>query len=244
MFVLTTRESNSIAPSILITGGVHGYETSGVQGALAFLEGYAEHYQQWFNFIVAPCISPWGYATINRWNPSAIDPNRFFVAESPAPECAALIAFLQPHLPAILAHIDLHETTDTDESEYRPALAARNGEHYIPESIPDGFYLVADSDNPVNAFQTAIIDRVRNVTQIAPADCNGEIIGVTTSQEGVIDYPVQQLGLCAGMTGCRYTTTTEVYPDSERSTDAICNAAQVAAICGGLDYLLDQFPRL
>ena len=45
MFVLTTRESNSIAPSILITGGVHGYETSGVQGALAFLEGYAEHYQ-------------------------------------------------------------------------------------------------------------------------------------------------------------------------------------------------------
>jgi len=27
----------------------------------------------------------------------------------------------------VLMHIDLHETTDTDETEFRPALAARDG---------------------------------------------------------------------------------------------------------------------
>ena len=63
-------------PTILITGGVHGYETSGVHGALLFIETSLKFYESHFNFIVAPCVSPWGYETINRWNPKAIDPNR------------------------------------------------------------------------------------------------------------------------------------------------------------------------
>lgn len=29
----------------------------------------------------------------------------------------------------VLMHIDLHETTDTDDSEFRPALAVREGSH-------------------------------------------------------------------------------------------------------------------
>lgn len=37
---------------MLITGGVHGYETSGVQGALLFLEQKAKHYSQHFNIFV------------------------------------------------------------------------------------------------------------------------------------------------------------------------------------------------
>jgi len=48
----------------------------------------------------------------------------------------------------ITAHLDLHETTDTDESEFRPARAARDGEAWTPGYIPDGFYLVADSAEP------------------------------------------------------------------------------------------------
>ena len=46
-------------PSVLVTGGVHGYETSGVQGALAFLETEAQRYADRFNICVAPCVSPW-----------------------------------------------------------------------------------------------------------------------------------------------------------------------------------------
>src|SRR3546814_5942027 len=127
-------------------------------------------------------------------------------------------------------HGDLHETTDSDESEFRPALAARDGQPYEPVDIPDGFYLVDDSANPQRAFQQAVIDAVAKVTHIAPADADGRIIGSPVVAPGVIEYDVGRLGLCAGITGARYTTTTEVYPDSPRATPEQCNAAQMAAV--------------
>jgi hypothetical protein len=135
-------------------------------------------------------------------------------------------------------HIDLHETTDTDESEFRPALAARDGVTYEPGAIPDGFYLVDDSEHPQPAFQQAIIDAVAKVTHIAPADERGEIIGSPTVAPGVIEYPLKRLGLCGGITDARYKTTTEVYPDSPRATPEQCNAAQVAAVCAAIDFAL------
>lgn len=51
-------------PTILVTGGVHGYETSGVQGSLLFLQTRAAVYLTHFNMVVAPCVSPWGYEHI------------------------------------------------------------------------------------------------------------------------------------------------------------------------------------
>jgi hypothetical protein len=42
------------------------------------------------------------------------------------------------------------------------------------------------------------------------------------------------------MTNARYTTTTEVYPDSPRATPEQCNAAQVAAAVGAIEYLLEH----
>jgi hypothetical protein len=48
------------------------------------------------------------------------------------------------------------------------------------------------------------------------------------------------LGLCCGVTNALYATTTEVYPDSPRASPEQCNRAQVAAITGGLDFLLKQ----
>ena len=226
------------APWALVTGGVHGYETSGVQGALAFLHGPAERWLDRINLVVAPCVSPWGYEVVNRWNPRAIDPNRSFVSDSPAEECAALMKLVARIGGPFLLHIDLHETTDSDENEFRPALAARDGVAYEPGLIPDGFYTVGDTENPQPEFQAAIIEAVRAVTHIAPADERGQIIGSDVVQPGVILYAFEALGLCAGITGARYTTTTEVYPDSDRATPEICNAAQVAAVCAALDHAL------
>src|SRR5262249_25642638 len=65
-------------PLVLVTGGVHGYETSGVKGALQFLESESGKYASRVNLLVAPCISPWSYETINRWNPQTENPNREF----------------------------------------------------------------------------------------------------------------------------------------------------------------------
>jgi hypothetical protein len=43
-----------------------------------------------------------------------------------------------------LLHIDLHETTDSDETEFRPALSARDGKPFEPGEI-GWIYTVADS---------------------------------------------------------------------------------------------------
>ncbi len=225
-------------PTALVTGGVHGYETSGVMGALEFLEAHAEAFAGRLNLMVVPCVSPWAFERINRWNRDAVDPNRNFRSDGPSREASALVDRVAPLRGSILVHIDLHETTDSDESEFRPALAARDGKTYEPDGIPDGFYLVDDSENPQPAFQQAINAAVSQVTHIAPADAEGLIIGSAVVAPGVIEYPVVALGLCAGISGARFTTTTEVYPDSPRATDSQCNAAQVVAIRAALEHAL------
>lgn len=69
------------------------------------------------------------------------------------------------------------------------------------------------------------------------------IIGSPVVAPGVIEYAMSSLGLCAGITGARYTTTTEVYPDSPRTTADACNAAQVAAVRAALDFALAHADR-
>ena len=61
---------------------------------------------------------------------------------------------------------------------------------------------------------------------------------VDLAARGVINYPVRELGLCAGITDAKYVTTTEVYPDSPRATPQQCDDAQVAAVRAALDYAL------
>jgi hypothetical protein len=225
-------------PAILITGGVHGYETSGVQGAIRFLQSAAEPFQDAFNFVVLPCISPWGYETINRWNPLTVDPNRSFYENSPAQESSAVMQYMKTLGIEFLAHVDLHETTDTDNSEFRPALSARDAIEQKNWNIPDGFYLVGDSSKPQASFQKAIIASVEKVTHIAPADSEDKLIGVPLAQVGVINYAARDLGLCMGLTDAPYVITTEAYPDSPLVDDENCIIAQVAVISGALNYLM------
>ncbi len=240
LFAVKTRNWNPDLPAVLITGGVHGYETSGVQGALRFLRTAADRMAHHFNFVGMPCISPWGYETINRWNPNAVDPNRSFRPDSPSEEAAAVMNHLDSLGVEFIAHFDLHETTDTDNSEFRPALAARDAVSHDIWDVPDGYYGVGDTARPAFDFQTAIIKSVEKVTHIAPPT-DDKIIGEPLEQWGVINYDAGPLGLCMGVTKATYVTTTEMYPDSPKATDEICIDAQVAAITGGLDYVVRQY---
>jgi len=238
LFAIRSRGWSAARPIALVTGGVHGYETSGVHGALRFADRHMADYAGRLDVLVVPCVSPWAYERIHRWNPQAIDPNRSFRENSPALESAALWRLIAPLRERVLVHVDLHETTDSDETEFRPALAARDGTVLEPGTIPDGFYLVDDSERPQPEFQQAVIAAVAKVTHIAPADDKGEIIGSRVVSPGVIEYALKQLGLCAGITDATYKTTTEVYPDSPRATPEQCNVAQVVAVRAALDYAL------
>jgi hypothetical protein len=239
LFAVRSRDWKSGRPVVLVTGGVHGYETSGVQGALQWIATEFARHSESVNLLMLPCVSPWGYETINRWNPDALDPNRQFRAGSPAAEAALAMACVAGQAPHVDAHVDLHETTDTDNSEFGPAKAGRDGTAFNPHDIPHGFYTVGDSERPAPDFQRAVIEAVRRVTPIAEPDERGLLIGTPMTQPGVINYPKRALGLCGGMTDARFVTTTEVYPDGPTATPAECNAAQVATVTAAIAYLLD-----
>jgi len=253
LFAVKSKQWKDAKPTLLVTGGVHGYETSGVQGALLFLETQAAKYTEQVNILVAPCISPWAYEHIERWNADLKDPNRSFKKGNETEESAALISYIDSlNVKEWACHLDLHETTDSDKTEFRPAKAAEGGSTYKDGIIPDGFYLVGDSEDPQLDFLQAIIDGVEKVTHIAPEKV---ICGESVAKEGIILFPTKSLGLCGslslglcrGITGGTYATTTEVYPDSPKATGEICNEAQVAALVAALDFVLgpqtEDIPR-
>jgi len=241
LFVIQSLHWQADKPCMLITGGVHGYETSGVHGALLFLQSTTAKEDD-VNLVMAPCVSPWSYEHIQRWNINCKDVNRSFKEGSETEESSALLSYLRTlkDVQKWTCHIDLHETTDTDETEFRRAKAAEAGLMYEPGSIPDGFYLAGVTENGQLDFQEAIITSVRSVTHIAPPDDKGNIISVPIVKEGIILIPAKSLGLCSSAVDATYSTTTEVYPDSTRATDEICNRAQVAAIVGALDYVISN----
>ncbi len=224
-------------PTVLVTGGVHGYETSGVHGALQWIAKEFDRHAESVNLLILPCISPWAYETINRWNPDALDPNRHFKPGSPVAECALALACVAANCASVDLHVDLHETTDTDNSEFGPAKAARDAKPEQWHDIPDGFYLVGDTGRPEPEFQRALIDAVRRVTHIAEPDEQGCIIGMPLQQPGVISFAIRSLGLCNGMSNARFVTTTEVYPDSAGVSAEECNEAQGVVVTAAIGYL-------
>ena len=241
-------------PWVLVTGGTHGYETSGVLGALRFLFTRAKTYLPQMNVVVVPCICPWGYERIERWVATAVDPNRSFGRPFDdtnvdmsvrTKETIMLMKFLdsinEDKSMHWLCHLDLHETTDTDSSEFCPAKAARDGELEYDAHIPDGFYLVGDTVDAQLDWYNSIIAAVEKVTHIAPADQDNTLIGEPVVSPGVILVPKKKLGLCAGgaVTGAKYVVTTEVYPDSDRTNPEECILAQVEAVSAGFNYLIE-----
>jgi hypothetical protein len=262
LFCIKTRDWDTAKPCVLVTGGVHGYELSGVQGALLFAQTEMPKYASEFNVVVCPCVSPWGYECIQRWSARGVDPNRSIraaAADCPTEETAALVSLIESlggrGADRWRMHMDCHETTDTDVTEFQPARSSRDGEQLDDEGIPDGFYLVGDAEKPQTAWHEAIIDRVRAVTHIAPPDNEGNICELPVVADGIIVVPVQKLNLCSSVTGATFATTTEVYPDSGQNRSASlpdgaavhssvtsdqCNRAQVAAVTAGLDFIVQQ----
>jgi len=239
LYGLLSADWSAELPTALITAGVHGYETGGIYAAIEFLESGFKEYAGKFNLVVVPCVSPWGYETNNRWNPYTVDPNRSFVNEE-AEESALLKNFVASIAGKIAIHIDLHETTDRDKTVFRPALAARDGKDIPIEEIPQGFYLVGDEDRPELGFQKAMINAVEKITLIAPPDSEGEILGKPAVSHGVILYPMRELGLSGILTDAPFHSTTEIYPDGTWMTPQASVAGQLAAIRGGLDYVLSH----
>jgi protein MpaA len=97
--------------TVLLTAGMHGDEPAGVEAVLRWLE--CAPVQRWrVNWLVLPCLNPYGWAHQQRTNATGQDINRQFRNTSRCPE-VQLIKHLTRRLPLLLA-MDFHEDSDAD----------------------------------------------------------------------------------------------------------------------------------
>ena len=236
-------------PNIIVTGGTHGYEESGVYGALEFLEEDVPKYIDQFNFMVFPCISPFAFEVNQRWTHNAWDPNRSFDRSKPyVPEAQLVMDVLdKAHKRAgrdFAAAVDLHETPDRDKTMMPPQYR-RYGINLTADDIliPDGYYLISHVDNKAPEMAQRIVDMVRKVTPIAPdPEIHGDenIDGVVVSQGSDPTHQGLNQHYMKTMSDNAFTTEIypEIHPEPRGSKEAI--AAQRATVHGVLDYLINQ----
>ncbi len=101
------------APTVFLSGGMHGEEPAGVEGVLQWLE--SGEWARWrVNWFVFPCINPYGWERNQRTNAQRRDINRQFRGANDTPEML-LVKRLVIHK-RFLFSIEFHE--DVDASGY------------------------------------------------------------------------------------------------------------------------------
>jgi len=79
------RTVSKHAPTVLLTGGMHGEEPAGVEGVLRWLE--SDRWRKYpVNWLVFPCINPYGWERNQRRNRQNRDINRQFCRRTNTPE--------------------------------------------------------------------------------------------------------------------------------------------------------------
>ncbi len=177
------------------------------------------------NLLVAPCISPWAYERIHRWNPRGDRPEPFVPREQPGWRIGGAVRLVAPLRDRLLVHVDLHETTDTDESEFRPALAARDGKPFEPDG-DSGRVLSGRRCRAARSRSSSRRSSMRSRrSRISRrADAQGRDHRLAPGRAGRDRYRAAQARPRAPASPTRATRpTTEVYPDSPRATPEQCN---------------------
>ena len=79
------RTVSKRAPTVLLSGGMHGEEPAGVEGVLRWLE--SDRWRKYpVNWLVFPCINPYGWERNQRRNRQHRDINRQFRFSTSTPE--------------------------------------------------------------------------------------------------------------------------------------------------------------
>ena len=144
---------------VLISAGMHGDEPSGIETICTFLESkvYKSYLNQW-DFIILPCINPYGFEHDTRENQDNKDLNRLFKLDSPPLE-VKLTQSIFEQLNFNLT-LELHEDSDSQ-----------------------GYYLFQKSNKPLGVgFGHKINESVR---EIIPINLNQKIDGMP-AEKGLI----------------------------------------------------------
>lgn len=166
------RQINSAKPSLIITGGVHGYEPSGIEACLQLIEAGAPNIRERANVFIYPCVTPAAYRINHRWTIGADDTNRGFIEGSPVAEAALLMARVKSLNVSFAMATDCHETPPADR-QIRRQRAERYGTELLgdPDLLPNGFHLMVPDTallrKNVQECARAIISAVGAITPIA-----------------------------------------------------------------------------
>ncbi|SHO58622.1 hypothetical protein [Vibrio quintilis] len=221
LYYLKNKNWQNGHPVILLTGGVHGQDCSSISGILSFLETAAQKYTKHFNLLCVPCVSPRSYETSNIQDPHAYDPDCHFYTASPCEESSHVIQLIAAYTSKIIAHFDLQETS--------PETTISGPDTNIKTSRRP-FSLITDTENPQYPFQKAIMASAQQVLQTGLSEIS--------DTSGVSHIAMKALRRCNSLTSCYFRTTTRVCPDELTSEQ--CDDVQVAAITGGLDFILNH----
>lgn len=112
-FFCVRRDIARDAPTVLLTGGMHGEEPAGVEAVLRWLE--SGQWMKWrVNWFALPCINPYGWERHQRTNAQRCDINRQFRNSSDCPEAELVKQLVRGK--KFLFSIEFHE--DVEASGY------------------------------------------------------------------------------------------------------------------------------
>lgn len=134
------------APTVFLTGGMHGEEPAGVEGVLRWLE--SDRWKKYpVNWLVLPCINPYGWERNYRRNRQRRDINRQFRERTDTPEAELIKRLVKGR--RFLFSMEFHE--DVDATGFY-LYELRRQPPYIGESILDAVARIT----PIN--RDAVID--------------------------------------------------------------------------------------
>jgi len=100
-----------VAPTVLLTAGMHGEEPAGVEAVLQWLE--SDGWDRWpVNWMILPCINPYGWERNQRRNEQRRDINRQFRGVTDCREANLVKKLVRGQ--QFLISLEFHEDSDGD----------------------------------------------------------------------------------------------------------------------------------
>ena len=168
------NDKSGCSRRVLLSAGIHGEEPAGVYALLRFMENYIRCFDDDFEFLIFPCINPFGFEHNSRHNAQGIDTNREFKDDTGCIESSLVIRELKRLNRHFVCTIDLHETD--------PNFV---GEEFTRGDNPTEFYMwevCPDKEARIGHLVTRIMERFVPV-------CKWDTVYKDRNSGGVIWYP-------------------------------------------------------
>lgn len=144
--------NNGSKNTVLIFGGIHGDELSGITSSINFIENYKlNKISKDFNYIIIPVVNPWGYEYNIRFNSLGVDINTDFAPGKFDTQEAEIIFNAYDNLNPYIV-IDNHE--DNWQSKNYFFIYNKKSEEHMRKFINSHSNYNYDNESKLSIFKT------------------------------------------------------------------------------------------